>query len=130
MTFSEELRHTLHTMGFVQLLLVLVFLGAYVLALSGLTGAVGRQRSAVLAAAAAVGFAIATPAWAIGAMMMVLAIAGVGLFVAAVLALDHLAADRGIAGAGMLAIEGSPAEAELAGRAPLLVHRGTGLTVT
>ena len=74
MSFSEELRHTLQTMGFVQLLLVLVFLGAYVLALSGLTGAVGRQRSAAVALAAAVGFAFATPAWAIGAMMMVLAV--------------------------------------------------------
>jgi hypothetical protein len=100
MTFSEELQHTLQTMGFVQLLLVLVFLGAYVLALSGLTGAVGRQRAAVLALGAAVGFAAVTPAWAIGAMLMVLAVAGIGLFVAAVLALDRFSASRGGAGYG------------------------------
>lgn len=130
MSFSEELRHTLQTMGFVQLLLVLVFLGGYVLALSGLTGAVGRQRSAAVALAAAVGFALATPAWAIGAMMMVLAVAGVGIFVAGVLALDRLAARRAADVSGSLAGEAAMADAEPSGRAPLLARRATGLTVT
>lgn len=130
MSFSEELRHTLQTMGFVQLLLVLVFLGAYVLALSGLTGALGRQRSAAVALAAAVGFAFATPAWAIGAMMMVLAVAGVGLFVAIVLALDRLAARRAGVDVGTLAAEGAMSETELPGRSALMAHRATGLTVS
>jgi hypothetical protein len=130
MTFSEELRHTLQTMGFVQMLLVLLFLGAYVMALSGLTGPVGRQRAGAMALGAAVGFAAVTPAWATGAMLMVLAIGGVGLFVAGVLALDRFSASR--TDATLPNESGAPGhvEPDLSARTERLARPGNGIPAT
>ena len=86
----SELHNTLRTMGFIQLLLAFVFLTGYALALSSLTGALGRKRAGVVALLAAVGFAAITQPWVHGVLLMVFAVAGLGLFIAIVWMLSRL----------------------------------------
>ena len=76
----SELQDTLRNMGFVQLLLAFVFLTGYALALSSLTGALGRKRAGIVALLAALAFVATTQPWVHGVLLMVFAVAGLGLF--------------------------------------------------
>ncbi|HJW11707.1 MAG TPA: hypothetical protein VJ598_07970, partial [Albitalea sp.] len=58
----------------------------------------GRQRAALAALAAAIGFAAMTTPWIDGAMLMTLAVAALGLFIAAVWLLSHVLAPAGVGG--------------------------------
>jgi len=75
-------------MGFVQLVLAFAFLTSYALAIGGMFGALGRCRAALAALATAVAFAAMTRPWVNGALLVVFAIAGVGLFITLVWALS------------------------------------------
>lgn len=82
MTNMGDLGATLNGMGFVQLVLAFAFLTSYALAIGGMFGALGRRRAALAAFAAAVGFAAMTAPWVNGVLLVVFAIAGIGLFIA------------------------------------------------
>jgi hypothetical protein len=107
MTEMGDLSITLNDMGFVQLVLAFAFLTSYTLAIGGMFGARGRRRAALAALVAAVAFAAMTKPWVNGALLVVCAIAGVGLFITLVWALSlffgaghtpaHAAADADIA---------------------------------
>jgi hypothetical protein len=123
MTVTSELHHSLQSMGFAQLLLALLFLACYVLALSGFTGPTGRRRAALVALLAAVGFALFTPSWVHGVMLVAITIGGIGLFVALVSAVNVFLA-RGQESAPMVGgptVEGA-AQSTVDGPAP--VHSG------
>jgi len=80
MSVASELHLTLKSMGFMQLLVAIVFLGAYSVACSTLFGSRGRTRAAGLALLSAVAFTALTQPWVHGALMVAGAIAGLGLF--------------------------------------------------
>jgi hypothetical protein len=86
----SELHTTLRTMGFLQLLLAFVFLTGYALALSSLTGALGRKRSGAVALLAAIAFAALTQPWVHGVLLMAFAVAGLGLFIGLAWALSRV----------------------------------------
>jgi hypothetical protein len=89
MSVISELDQTLRAMDFVQLLLAFAFLTGYALALGELFGALGRRRAALAALVAACGFTAMTNPWVHGALLVVFAIAGVGLFIAIVWAFGY-----------------------------------------
>jgi hypothetical protein len=78
-----ELDRQMHVMQLPQLLLLFVFLTAYVTAIGRMFDTRARWRAAGVAALAAVGLCIAIQPWVLGALMVVAAIASIGLFVAA-----------------------------------------------
>ena len=80
MSVASDLHSSLESMGFVQLLLAIVFLAAYTVACSPLFGGRGRLRATAIALLAAVGFVAATRPWAHGVLMVACAVAGLGLF--------------------------------------------------
>ena len=86
----SELQDTLRNMGFVQLLLAFVFLTGYALALSSLTGALGRKRAGIVALLAAFAFVATTQPWVHGVLLMVFAVAGLGLFMGTAWLLSRL----------------------------------------
>jgi hypothetical protein len=90
MTEMGDLSITLNDMGFVQLVLAFAFLISYALAIGGMFGPLGRRRAALAAFAAAVAFAAVTKPWVNGALLVVFAIAGVGLFITLVWAMSLL----------------------------------------
>jgi hypothetical protein len=90
MTEMGDLSITLNDMGFVQLVLAFAFLISYALAIGGMFGALGRRRAAAAAFAAAIAFAAMTTPWVNGALLVVFAIAGVGLFITLAWALSLL----------------------------------------
>jgi hypothetical protein len=96
MSVISELHNSLHTMGLEQHVLAFAFLTSYTLALGRWFGPRGRQRAALAAFAAAIGFAAMTTPWIDGAMLMTLAVAGLGVFIAAAWLLSHMLAPRGI----------------------------------
>jgi hypothetical protein len=83
MSVADELHLTLRSMGFLQLLMAIVFLGAYSVACSTLFGSRGRTRAAGLALLTAVAFTALTQPWVHGALLVAGAVAGLGLFSAA-----------------------------------------------
>jgi O-antigen/teichoic acid export membrane protein len=80
MSVAGELHTSLKAMGFVQLLLAIVFLGCYSVACSTLFESRGRARAGVVALLAAVAFTALTQPWVHGALMVAGAVAGLGLF--------------------------------------------------
>ena len=76
-----ELGDSLERMSFLQLLLLFGFVTSYVLALGGLFDSTVRLRAAALALLQAVAFAALTDPWVHGALLVVFAVAGLGLFV-------------------------------------------------
>ena len=90
MTEMGDLSITLNGMGFVQLVLAFAFLISYALAIGGMFGATGRRRAALAAFVAAVAFAAMTKPWVNGVLLVVFAIAGVGLFITLAWALSLL----------------------------------------
>jgi hypothetical protein len=77
----SELGQSLERMSFMQLLLLLAFVAAYVLSLGAMLGSRWRRRAAALALVLAVGFAASTEPWVHGALLVVFVVAGLGLFV-------------------------------------------------
>jgi hypothetical protein len=77
----SELGQSLERMSFVQLLLLLAFVAAYVLSLGAMLGSRWRRRAAALALVLAMGFAASTEPWVHGALLVVFVVAGLGLFV-------------------------------------------------
>ena len=80
MSVASELHLTLRSMGFMQLLIAIVFLAAYSVACSTLFASRGRTRAAAVALVTAVAFTALTPPWVHGALMVAGAVAGLGLF--------------------------------------------------
>ena len=76
-----ELDRQLHTLQFLQLLLLFVFVIAYLTAIGRVLAARGRRRAAALATAAALGLCLTIEPWTVGALMVAAAIGSVGLFV-------------------------------------------------
>jgi hypothetical protein len=91
-----ELSDSLERMSFMQLLLLFGFVTCYVVALGGLFGPTTRLRAAALALLQAVGFAALTDPWVHGALLVIVVVAGVGLFVMLSWLLARLLAPRSI----------------------------------
>lgn len=73
---------TLKNLSFVQMVCAWFFVACYALALGGMLGAKGRLRAGLSAAIASVVFASFSDHWVHGALLVMFAIAGMGLFVA------------------------------------------------
>jgi len=84
MNVMGELHDSLRGMGFVQLLLTQLFLASYAVALGGFSGPKGRARAALAALLSAIAFVVLSPHWEHGALLVALAVGGLGLFVAMV----------------------------------------------
>jgi len=80
----SDIEHSLDTLDFARLLLAFFFLSSYALALSRLASARTRGVVALASLAAAAGFVATTSPWEIGALLVAFAVAGMGLFIAAV----------------------------------------------
>jgi hypothetical protein len=80
MSVASELHLTLRSMGFMQLLIAIVFLAAYSIACSTLFASRGRARAAAVALLTAMAFTALTQPWVHGALMVAGAVAGLGLF--------------------------------------------------
>jgi hypothetical protein len=74
----------LRMMSLLQLLLAFLACTGYALAQGALVGPRGRRYAVLVAAIAAFGFAVESAQWTQAAMLMAFAVAGLGLFVAAV----------------------------------------------
>lgn len=85
---TELDRHP-NSMPPVQLFLLLVFLAAYVSAVSGFLGSRGRWRAAGIALSAAIGLCLAFTPWTLGALLVVGAVGAVGLFIVVTLVLSR-----------------------------------------
>jgi hypothetical protein len=78
----EELKHTLETLGVIQLLLAFVFVTAYTLALGRMLDERDRWRAAALAFTSAIFFTVFTSPWEHGIMLLAAVVVGIGLFMA------------------------------------------------
>lgn len=87
MNLLHELDRQLLAMQLPQLLLLLVFLGAYVAAIGRLLGPRGRVRAGALAALAAVGLCVAIRPWTVGVLLVAGSVAAVGAYVLATMIL-------------------------------------------
>ena len=104
MSMLEGLGSTLAEMGFVQLALVFLAVGAYSMAINGAFGASARSGAASASFVAAVGFATLTPSWVSGVVFLAVAVLCVAAFAAAAWAISAalgLGAERGV----VLAVE-------------------------
>ena len=104
MSMLEGLRSTLAEMGFVQLTLVFLAIGAYAMAINGAFGSSARSGAASASFVAAVGFAALTPSWISGVVFLAVAVLAVAAFAGAAWALSAmlgLGAERG----GVVAVE-------------------------
>lgn len=88
MTNSGGLQQSLEAMGFAEMGLALFALGCYSLMFNGALGIRPRVIAAACALLAAGVFIALTDPWMHGVILLVLGVAGIGLFVAAVWALS------------------------------------------
>jgi hypothetical protein len=86
-----EVRATLDTIGAEQQACVFVFLMCYPLALGRLLEGRGRRIAAEFAVASALGFMVLTDPWMHAVLLLAVGMGGLGLFIAAVFAVDRLA---------------------------------------
>lgn len=93
----SELGQSLERMSFMQLLLLLAFVGSYVLSLGAMLGSRWRRRTALAALLLAVGFAASVDPWVHGAMLVVFVVAALGSFVVASWLLARLLVPGGAA---------------------------------
>jgi hypothetical protein len=106
----EELNRQLNAMPSARLLLLFVFLIAYVIAISGFIDGRGRQRAAVVALLSAICLCAIFKPWTAGVVLVVGAVAGIGLFAAAALLLSRLLGMAGTRAAAPLPLpEAAPA---------------------
>lgn len=80
---------TLNSLSLVQMVLGWLFIGCYALALGGMLGPRGSLRAGVVALAACIAFAVLADDWVHGALLVLFAVAGMGLFVACAWVLMH-----------------------------------------
>jgi hypothetical protein len=73
---------TLNKMSFAQMVLAWAFVGCYALALGGMLGATSSFKAGLAAACAAAAFCMLSDQWVHGALLVIFAVAGMGLFVA------------------------------------------------
>ncbi|HEX6705735.1 MAG TPA: hypothetical protein VF169_13305 [Albitalea sp.] len=90
MSVIGELRVSLDAIGFEQQACLFAFLASYPLALGGLLGPRAKRFAMATAAVSMIGFAISTDPWINGVMLVVLLLAGMGVFIMLVWSLDHL----------------------------------------
>ncbi|WP_280150944.1 hypothetical protein [Piscinibacter sp. XHJ-5] len=90
MSVIGEIRVSLDAIGYEQQVLLFGFLASYPLALGGLLGARGKRIARYTAAVSMIGFAAMTDPWFHGVLLVVMVVAGMGLFIAAVYGLDFL----------------------------------------
>ena len=98
MSMLEGLASTLAEMGFIQLGLLFVAIGAYAMAINGSFGPGARSGAASAAFASGVGFSTLAPSWVSGVVFLALAVLAVAAFAGAVwlvAALLGLGAERG-----------------------------------
>ena len=110
MSMLQGLDSTLSEMGFVQLALVFLAVGAYAMAINGAFGANARSGAGSASFVAAVGFAALTPSWISGVVVLAVAVLAVAAFAGAAWAISAvlgLGAERG-GGAALEAEEREP----------------------
>ena len=90
MSVASELHTSLRTMGFMQLLLAVVFLACYSIACSTMFALRGRCRAGLGALLSAGAFTALMQPWMHGAMLLAGAVAGLGLFSFAVWLMSNL----------------------------------------
>jgi hypothetical protein len=90
MSVIGEIRVSLDAIGYEQQALLFGFLASYPLAIGGLLGERGRRIARAMAAVSILGFAAMTDPWFHGVLLMVMLLAGMGLFIAAVYGMDLL----------------------------------------
>ncbi|HEX6363378.1 MAG TPA: hypothetical protein VFZ93_10500 [Albitalea sp.] len=90
MSVLGELRVSLEAMGHEQLAFLFAFVSTYPLAIGGLLEARGRCWAGSIAAAALLGFILATDPWVHGVLLTLFALGAMGVFIAAVCVLDRL----------------------------------------
>ena len=98
MSMLEGLASTLAEMGFVQLGLLFLAVGAYAMAINGAFGSGTRSGAASVAFASGVGFSTLAPSWISGVVFLALAILVVAMFAGAswlVALMLGLGAERG-----------------------------------
>ena len=98
MSMLEGLASTLAEMGFIQLSLLFVAVGAYSMAINGSFGSAVRSGAASAAFASGVAFSTLAPSWMSGVVFLALSIFAVALFAGAswlVASLLGLGAERG-----------------------------------
>lgn len=88
----DDIAVSLEKLGLVHMVLAWAFVACYALSLGGMLGATGSRRAAVLAVVAAVSFCVISENWVHGALLVMFAVAGMGLFVATAWALARIAA--------------------------------------
>ena len=114
MSMLEGLASTLAEMGFVQLSLLFLAVGAYSLAINGALGGGLRSGAASTAFAASVGFAALTPSWMGGVVFLALSVLAVAAFAGTVWSVSlllGLAGERGTAELGTADEGRAPARA-------------------
>lgn len=79
----DDILLTLNNLSLVQMVLAWLFVASYALALGGMLGPKGSLRAGLVAALAAVLFSAFSLDWVHGALLVLFAVAGMGLFVAA-----------------------------------------------
>ena len=99
MSMLEGLASTLAEMGFVQLALVFLAVGAYSMAINGAFGSGARSGAASASFVAAVAFAALSPSWISGVVFLAVSVLAVAAFAGAAWALSAalgLGAERGL----------------------------------
>jgi hypothetical protein len=109
MSVIGEIRVSLDAIGYEQQAFLFGFLASYPLAIGGLLAARGKRYAGYTAAVSMIGFALMTDPWIHGVLLVVMVLAAMGAFIAAVYALDLLR--RSVAGRGHPALE--PEEPEM-----------------
>ncbi len=79
----DDILFTLNNLSLVQMVLAWLFVASYALALGGMLGSKGSLRAGLVAALAAVLFSALSSDWVHGALLVLFAIGGMGVFVAA-----------------------------------------------
>ena len=100
MSVVNEIKASLDAFGVEQQACVLAFLISYPLALGALLEARGRRIAGAAAGLSAIGFALLTDPWMHAVLLMVLGVGSLGVFIAAVYAIDFVSrhiAQRGLA---------------------------------
>ncbi|MET0335877.1 MAG: hypothetical protein ABW190_16535 [Rhizobacter sp.] len=87
----EDITLSLGKLNLTQMVCAWAFVACYALALGGMFGPTGSQRAAGLAALSAVLFCVFADYWVHGALLVLFAVAGMGVFVAVAWALARLA---------------------------------------
>jgi hypothetical protein len=86
----NELNDTLNHLGWFQMLLALGFVSSYAMALTPFAGPSGQWRSAAVAVLCGAGFSAITDPWVHGVFLVLMAVAGMALFVGVAWALSRL----------------------------------------